>query len=85
MAFLSQTITVGTTPTLLVGETQAPKTIILSGSSIQNVYIGNGSVTTATGTQGDHIANIQIRLGQTDSVYGIVATGTHALQVITIT
>lgn len=85
MAVLGRTVTIGTTPTLLVGETQSPKTIIISGSSVQNVYIGGSGVTTTTGTQADHIAGVPIRLGQTDAMYGVVGVGTHDIQVLTIT
>jgi len=85
MGLLSQSVTIGTAATLIVGETQSPKTVIISGASVQNVYIGNGSVTTSNGTQADHISGVPIRLNQTDVMYGVVATGTHVIQVLTIT
>lgn len=85
MAVLSQSITVGTTATLLVGATQAPKTVVISGHGNNDVYIGGPGVTTASGSNLKHVSAWNLRLGQDDTLYAITGTGTHSIQVLTIT
>lgn len=85
MAVLSDTITVGTTATLLVGVTQAPKTAILTGHGNNDIYIGGPTVNTTDGTNIKHVAQWVLRLGQDDTLYAITGSGTHDIQVLTIT
>lgn len=84
MAVLSQSITVGTTATLLVGATQAPKTVIISGHSLASVHIGGPGVTTANGVHADHLDGVAIRFGQDDALYAIHASGTDTVEVLII-
>jgi hypothetical protein len=85
MAVKSTQLTIGTTPTLIVGETQSPKSVMVSGQSVGNVFIGGSDVTTTNGTDAGKLEGVVLRLNQTDSLYGIVSSGTHTLQVLTIT
>jgi ATP-dependent protease HslVU (ClpYQ) peptidase subunit len=85
MAVLSQSVTVGTAATLLVANTQAPKTVVISGHGNNDVYIGGPGVTTASGSNLKDAATWNLRLGQDDTLYAITGTGTHAVQVLTIT
>ena len=85
MAVLAQVVTVGTTATLIVGVTQSPKTVVISGHGANDVYIGGPTVTTATGINLKNAEQWSLRLGQDDALYAIVPTNTHDIQVLTIT
>lgn len=85
MAVLSQVITVTTAATLLVGATPSPKTVVISGHGNNDVYIGGPNVSAANGTNVKTSAQWSLRLGQDDALYAISGTGTHDVQVLTIT
>lgn len=80
---ISVTVTVATTPTLLMAGATGTRTIYLHvvGNSI--VYIGGATVTTATGTATEkHTSPIEVVLRDGDSLYGIVTTGTEDMRVL---
>ena len=84
MGVQASRVTVTTSPTLLVGETQSPKTIIVSGASLQSIFVGDSAVTTTSGVAADHLKGLAIRLGQTDKLYGVVGNSTTDIQVLVI-
>jgi hypothetical protein len=80
---ISATITVGTTPTLLVAAATGTRTIYLHVIGNSAVYIGGATVTTAAGLATEkHTSPIPIILRDGDSLYGIVASGTHDMRVL---
>ena len=80
---ISATVTVATTPTLLVAAATGTRTIYLHVIGNSAVYIGGANVTTATGTATEkHTSPIPIILRDGDSLYGIVASGTHDMRVL---
>ena len=80
---ISTTVTVGTTPTLLMAGATGTRTIYLHVTGNTTIYIGGATVTTATGTATEkHTSPIPIVLRDGDSVYGIVTTGTADIRVL---
>jgi hypothetical protein len=80
---ISATVTVGTTPTLLVAAATGTRTIYLHVIGNTAIFIGGANVTTATGTATEkHTSPIPIILRDGDSLYGIVASGTHDMRVL---
>ena len=80
---ISTSITVGTTPTLLVASGLGFRTIWLHVEGNDPVYIGGSTVTTATGTPTEkHTSPIPVTLRAGDSLYGIAASGTIDMRVL---
>jgi len=80
---ISATITVATTPTLLLAGATGTRTIYLHVEGNSKVYLGGATVTTATGTALEkHTSPIPIVLRDGDSLYGIVASGTADMRVL---
>jgi CBS domain-containing protein len=80
---ISATITVGTTPTLLVAAATGTRTIYLHVIGNTIVYLGGTTVTTAAGTAVEkHTSPFPVTLRDGDSLYGIVASGTADMRVL---
>jgi hypothetical protein len=80
---ISATITVATTPTLLVAAATGTRTIYLHVIGNTAVYIGGASVTTAAGLATEkHTSPILIILRDGDTLYGIVQSGTADVRVL---
>ena len=80
---ISTTITVGTTPTLLMAGATGTRTIYLHIVGNTAVYIGGATVTTTAGLATEkHTTPIPIVLRDGDSLYGIVAAGTVDMRVM---
>ena len=80
---ISTTVTVGTTPTLLMAGATGTRTIYLHVTGNTPIYVGGATVTTATGTATEkHTSPIPIVLRDGDSLYGIVTTGTADMRVL---
>ena len=80
---ISTTVTVATTPTLLVAGATGTRTIYLHVTGNSAVYIGGATVTTAAGLATEkHTSPIPIELRDGDSLYGIVASGTVDMRVL---
>jgi hypothetical protein len=80
---ISATITVATTPTLLVAAATGTRTIYLHVTGNTTIYVGGLTVTTDTGTATEkHTSPIPITLRDGDSLYGIVASGTADMRVL---
>jgi hypothetical protein len=80
---ISATITVATTPTLLVAAATGTRTIYLHVIGNTIVYLGGATVTTAAGTAVEkHTSPIDITLRDGDTLYGIVTNGTADVRVL---
>jgi hypothetical protein len=80
---ISTTVTVGTTPTLLMAGATGTRTIYLHVVGNSPVYIGGATVTTTAGLATEkHTTPIPIVLRDGDSLYGIVASGTVDMRVM---
>jgi len=80
---ISATVTVATTPTLLVAAATGTRTIYLHVIGNSTVYIGGATVTTVAGLATEkHTSPIPIELRDGDSLYGIVASGTVDMRVL---
>ena len=80
---ISTTVTVGTTPTLLMAGATGTRTIYLHVVGNTTIYIGGATVTTATGTATEkHTSPIPIVLRDNDTLYGIVTSGTADMRVL---
>jgi hypothetical protein len=80
---ISATITVGTTPTLLVAGATGTRTIYLHVIGNTIVYLGGATVTTASGTAVEkHTSPFPVTLRDGDTLYGIVTSGTADMRVL---
>lgn len=80
---ISNTVTVGTTPTLLMAGATGTRTIYLHVVGNTTIYIGGATVTTTAGLATEkHTTPIPIVLRDGDSLYGIVALGTADMRVM---
>jgi hypothetical protein len=80
---ISASVTVGTTPTLLVAGATGTRTIYLHVEDNSIVYLGGATVTTAAGTAVEkHTSPIEIQLRAGDTLYGIVGSGTADVRVM---
>ena len=78
----SVAVTVTTSPTLLVAADNQNRIIWLhttSGSS----YLGNSTVTSATGLHLENNSTMEIHLPLGETLYGIASTGTTDVRVMT--
>jgi hypothetical protein len=78
----SAQISVGTTATLLVAANIMDQTVQLHNLGGGAVYIGNASVTTSNGYKMDNTDKLQIPVGDNEALYGIVASGTNTVAVL---
>jgi hypothetical protein len=80
---ISTTVTVATTPTLLMAGATGTRTIYIHVVGNSVVYLGGLTVTTASGTAMEkHTSPIPIELRDGDSLYGIVDSGTADVRVL---
>ena len=83
MSLTATNITIGTTATLIATGLNGQSVVYLHAPSGGNtIYIGNSTVTTATGLELSKGAPISFWLAETDKLYGVVATGTQPLMVM---
>lgn len=80
----SAAVTVGTTPTLLVAADDLNRYVYLHVIGNSTVYIGGATVTTATGTATEkHTTPVEIFIPSRQTLYGVVATATEDVRVLT--
>ena len=80
----SISVTVGTSPTLLVAADDTHREIYLHVVGNSTVYLGNGSVTTSNGLATEkHTAPIPIVIPSKQTLYGIVTTATEDVRILT--
>ena len=80
---ISNSITVGTTPTLVVAADESHRTVYLHVIGNSTVYLGGSTVTTATGTATEkHTTPVAIEVPANETVYGIVAADTEDVRVL---
>lgn len=84
MALTGKTVTVGTTPTLVVDATAAPKrcNITVDSGATETVHFGDSNVTTSDGFQIEAGSTVEIDVPQGDQLHGIAAASTdvHVLE-----
>ena len=80
----STSITVTTTPTLIVPADDTFRTVYLHVVGNGTVYLGNGSVSSTNGmaTQ-KNVTPIAITIPQKETLYAVVATSTEDIRVLT--
>jgi hypothetical protein len=80
----STSVTVGTTPTLLVAADDLNRYVYLHVIGNTGVYLGGSTVTTATGTLTEkHTSPIELFIPSRQTLYGVVATATEDVRVLT--
>lgn len=79
----SAQITVSTTATVLVAETGFDQTVWLHNSGGGVVYIGASNVTTSNGYKLDNGDKMELPVGDHEALYGVTATGTNVVCVLT--
>ena len=87
MAVDQAAITVGTSPTLLseseAGHPDGTSILVTNISTTTDVWVGNANVTTANGTPcRANDGQVSVDLNATESLYGIVASGSAEVRVL---
>jgi hypothetical protein len=78
----SAQITVTTTATLLVAANIMDQTVLLHNLGGGAVYLGDANVTTSNGYKFDNGDKLQVPVGDHEGLYGIAASGTHTIAVL---
>ena len=78
----SAQITVTTTATLLVAANIMDQTVLLHNLGGGSVYLGDANVTSANGYKLDNGDKLQVPVGDHEGLYGIAASGTHTIAVL---
>ncbi len=78
----STSVTVGTTPTLIVAADNQNRIILLHASS-GSAYLGNSAVTDATGLHLMNNSTLEIHLPLGETLYGVASSGTTNVRVLT--
>ena len=80
----SSAVTVTTSPTLLVAADDTHRTVYLHVVGNTTVYLGNEAVTTSNGLNTEkHTAPLAMIIPSRQTLYGIVATSTEVVRVLT--
>lgn len=80
----SSSVTVGTTPTLIVAADNKNRIVYIHVVGNATVYLGNDSVTTTTGLNTEkHTTPLEIFLPIGETIYGVVATSTEDVRTLT--
>ena len=79
----SAQVTVNATATVLVAATGFDQTAYLHNSGGGIVYLGAANVSTANGYKLDNGDKITIGVGDHEALYGITASGTNVVSVLT--
>jgi hypothetical protein len=86
MALQSGQITVGTSPSAIpVTSTQPYRLVIKNMDNTDDVFIGNGDVSTTTGVRLDKEGRIELSLNPLDRVFVVSAKATHSVGFLAIT
>jgi hypothetical protein len=85
----SAQVSVGTTATVLVAATAFDQTVYLhnmsgggGGAGSNPVYLGDATVTTATGYKFDNNTTLSLMVGDHEALYAICASGTVNVSVL---
>ena len=78
----SAQVSVGTTATLLVAANIMDQTVWLHNLGGGAVYLGGANVTTSNGYKMDNTDKMQVPVGDHEGLYGIVASGTNTVAVL---
>jgi hypothetical protein len=79
----SAKVTVTTSPTLVVPKDDKPRTIYIHNSAGVIIYLGGANVTTSNGYHLGNGESQELFVPTNETLYGIVAAGTHDLKVLT--
>ena len=84
MTIATTQVTVGTAVALLAGPDEMPQRVIVhNNESSQQIFVGGSDVTTANGLHIDGKEEQTFTLNPGEALYGVVATGTNAVSVMT--
>lgn len=79
----STQVSVGSTPTLLAAATNFDQTVWLHNSGGGVVYIGAANVSTTNGYKLDNGDKMELPVGDHEALYGVTASGTNTVCVLT--
>jgi hypothetical protein len=82
MAIQQKRVTCTTTPTLILGNGESPLVVKVHNASGNAIYLGGGDVTSTTGYHLESTESLDITLVHSNSLYGVTASGSHAVTVI---
>jgi hypothetical protein len=79
----SFSVTVGTTPTLLISADDKFRQVYLHVIGNSPIYLGNSAVTTSTGLATEkHTAPVEITVPTKETIYAIVASSTVDVRIL---
>lgn len=85
MAVITSSVTVTTSPTLLYTSVGQSQVQLRNDSASADVFIGNSSLTTATGFKVAAAGSLtNINLDHNESLYGVVASATGTVAVFAV-
>jgi len=76
-------VTVATTPTLIVASDDQNRWIYIHNGGGAKIYVGDSSVTTSTGFHIGNGESQQIFVPLKETLYGVVASSTNVINVLT--
>lgn len=79
----SSQVSVGTTATVLAAATDFDQTVWLHNSGGGVVYIGAANVNTSNGYKLDNGDKMELPVGDHEALYGVTASGTNTVCVLT--
>jgi len=79
----STQVSVGTTATILAAATNFDQTVWLHNSGGGVVYIGAANVSTTNGYKLDNGDKMELPVGDHEALYGVTASGTNTVCVLT--
>jgi hypothetical protein len=82
MAVQQKRVSVGTSPTLIIGNGENPIICRVHNATTGSIYLGGSDVTTSTGYHLESTESMEITLVHANSLFGIVTSGTKDLTVI---
>jgi hypothetical protein len=81
-AFATAQVSVGTTPTLISAARDGTDDVTIMNFGTTQVFIGNANVTTSNGFPLPGVVGASLTIPATTAIYGIVATGSQPVAVL---
>jgi hypothetical protein len=80
---ISKSVSVTTSPTLIVPADNIPRTVYIHNGGGAKVYLGGADVSTANGFHLGNGESQDVFVPTNEKLYGIVASSTHTVNVLT--
>lgn len=78
----SAAISVGTTPTLILGADDLARQVYLHNAGGSKTYLGDSDVTTSTGFVLDSGGQLAVYVPGREAIYGVVSSGSNTVTIL---